>query len=215
MSKSIFISVEGIDGSGKSTLAQAIDERLRLKGYKSFYTEEPTKTKIGDIVRKIVIDKIGGPIEPLSQALFFAADRAIHVDKVIEPKLDAGYNVVCDRYIDSSLAYQGISHEISFKIVELNKLIAGNIRPDITFLLDLPVDKALLRINEDVRDNFEVIDFLSTVQERYLALAYKEKQRIIILDGLKNKEELLDIAFEKILKRIREKLISIAKESDI
>jgi dTMP kinase len=203
MSKSLFISVEGIDGSGKSTLAQAIDQRLRWKGYKSFYTEEPTKTKIGEMVRNIVIDKIEGSIEPLSQALFFAADRAVHLDKVIEPKLDAGYNVVCDRFIDSSLAYQGISQEITFKIAEMNKIIAGIIKPNITFLLDLPVEKALLRINEDTRDNFEVIDFLTSVRERYLVLAYKEKQRIILLNALMNKEELLDIAFDKILERIR------------
>ena len=194
MSKNLFISIEGIDGCGKTTLGFGLKTKLNYNGYSTIFTEEPTCTNIGEAVRNIVIDRIEGELDHLSQAMFFSADRSVHLKEVIQPKLDLGYNVICGRFTDSSIAYQGINNELTFKITEINKIITCTTRPALTFLLDLPVEDALIRIKENTRDNFERIDFLTEVRERYLVLAYKEKDRIIVLNGLIAKEELLNIA---------------------
>ena len=203
MSKNIFISIEGIDGCGKTTLGFALKTKLNYDGYSTIFTEEPTCTRIGQAVRDIVIDQTEGDLDNLSQAMFFSADRAVHLRKVIEPKLALGFNVICGRFIDSSLAYQGINNELSFKITEINKIITGITKPELTFLLDIPVEDALIRIKESSRDNFEKLDFLTEVRERFLVLAYKEKERIIVLNGLMAKEELLNIAYKIIVERIK------------
>ncbi|WP_209675678.1 dTMP kinase [Methanolinea mesophila] len=184
----MLITLEGIDGSGKSSLIEGLKEDLR--DLSPVFTREPGSTWIGEQVRKAVALRI----DPVAEALLFAADHAAHLDQVIRPALEYGALVISDRYTDSRFAYQSATLEgvIPDPLQWLRDVHRGwSIRPDHTFLLVLPVEIALSRIGDGrTREHFEDQDFLEKVQENYLSLAREEPARFVVIDAELEKEEI-------------------------
>jgi dTMP kinase len=184
----VLVTIEGIDGSGKSSLVSSL-ERL-LSDQNPVFTREPGSTWVGDQVRRAVAERV----DPVTEALLFAADHAAHLSTLVRPSLRQGRLVVSDRYSDSRYAYQQetLKGYIGEPLEWLLALHAGwTIRPDLTFLIVLPVEEALSRVgNKPVKEHFENHDLLTRVQENYLALAEKDPSRFAIIDGLKGEEEI-------------------------
>ncbi|RLF61419.1 MAG: dTMP kinase [Thermoplasmata archaeon] len=175
----MFIVFEGIDGAGKGTQAKMLAFWLRKRGYEVFLTKEPTNGEVGKLIKKILKKD---EINPRSIALLFAADRAEHVDR-IKKELDMGKIVLSERYLLSSLAYQGASGLELEWIYEINKFA---IKPDLTIYLDIPPEVGLKRIkSRDLREFFERVEFLVKVREIYHTLINKE-ENIIVIDATKD-----------------------------
>ncbi len=184
----MLITIEGIDGSGKSTLVSALRESL--KDLDPVFTREPGSTWVGDAVRRAIAERV----DPVTEALLFVADHAAHLEAVIRPALDAGKTVISDRYTDSRYAYQGVMLEgkIPEPLAWLRALHNGwTVIPDRTFLLVIPVEKAIKRLPGDKRrEHFEDGPFLEKVQGNYLALAEAEPARFILVDALLPADEI-------------------------
>lgn len=179
----MFISFEGPDGSGKSTQAALLAERLRADGFEVVETREPGGTPLGEEIRDLVLHS--GDVTPWAEAALFAAARAQHVDDVIRPALERGAVVVCDRFVDSSLAYQGIARGLGYEpVLELNLAATGGLLPDRTFLLLIDGDTAAKRVG-DVRDRIERggAQLQADVAGAYEEVARRFPERIVVLDG--------------------------------
>lgn len=205
--KSLFITFEGIDGSGKSTQAKRLVSRLNKMNIPVILTFEPGGTEIGSYIRKILLDPRNYNLSPLAELFLYLADRAQHIKEVIGPALKKGMWIISDRFYDATLAYQGYGRGIDISFVELlNQKICGNIKPDITFLLDCPVELALKRIanrrgdRNQLRFEQEDLIFHNMVREGYLSIAKRYKDRIMII----NAEESIDKIEEEIFNRIKE-----------
>jgi dTMP kinase len=136
---SMFVTFEGVDGSGKSTQAELLRARLEAEGLDVVATREPGGTELGEKLRNLVLH--GGHVSPWAEALMYAAARAQHVDEVIRPALERGATVICDRYVDSSVAYQGVGRELGLeRVLDLNLAAVDGLMPDRTFLLELDVE---------------------------------------------------------------------------
>ncbi len=185
-----FITLEGPEGSGKSTAARHLAERLRRSGVPTVLTQEPGGTPLGDEVRRIVLHMRGmsDDLDPRADALLYAAGRAQHVARVIRPALERGEWVVCARYIDSSLAYQGAGY--GNDMAELRRLqgfATGGLRPDLTLLIDVPVEIGLERTRRRAEwnrfEDTEELAFFEQVRAAYASLAQEEPERIRTVDG--------------------------------
>ncbi len=188
----VFVSFEGIDGSGKSTHAALLAEALRVEGREVIATREPGGTEAGERIRDLLLG--GTDISPWAEAALFAAARAQLVEQVIRPALDQGVVVVCDRFIDSSLAYQGIARNLGLDaVLELNRIATSGALPDRTFLLVLPVEEALRRL-PGKRDRIEREGraFLERVADAYLHLAEAFPERIVTVDATLPKAQVAD-----------------------
>ncbi len=198
--KGIFISFEGIEGSGKSTQANLLHEHLIKKGIRAILTEEPGGTKIGEKIRKILLDSENKDILPFTELLLYYASRAQHINEIIIPSLNKGVTVITDRFTDSTIAYQGYGRCIDLNtILTIDKLITSSLRPDITFLLDLDVEIGLKRnqgINKADRLELEDINFHKRVRNGYVELASKEPDRIKLIDASRD----ITIIHKKIVK---------------
>jgi dTMP kinase len=195
----VFVSFEGLDGSGKTTQAELLVESLRARGHEVVATREPGGTPLGEEVRSILLD--GVEMSPWAEATLFAAARAELVHRVIAPALGGGKAVVCDRYIDSSLAYQGIARELGVdRVLELNLNATGGLLPDQTFLVLVDPDVALERGTPSDRIEREGSDFHRTVDKAYRALAELYPHRITTVDGERAPETIA----EEIRGRLRE-----------
>ena len=179
----MFVTFEGIDGSGKSTQAGLLAEALEAEGREVFRTREPGGTEVGERVRDILLH--GGGIAPWAEAALFAAARAQLVDEVVRPALARGAVVVSDRFLDSSLAYQGIARGLGVEaVLELNRVVLGGLLPDRTFLLLLPVAEAVQRSTAPPdRIEREGVAFLERVDQAYRELAETFAERIVALDA--------------------------------
>jgi dTMP kinase len=189
----MFITFEGVDGSGKSTQARLLAEHLGGEGRNVVATREPGGTKLGERVREILLG--GDPVSPWTEATLFAAARAQLITEVIRPALDRGADVVCDRYIDSSLAYQGLARGLGVeRVLELNLLAIGGLLPDRTFLLLVPLDQAAVRrgSNPD-RIEREGVEFVSRVDSAYRELAGIFAQRIVTVDATQPPREVAEL----------------------
>jgi dTMP kinase len=179
----MFVSFEGLDGSGKTTQVELLREFLEERGREVVATREPGGTALGERVRALLLD--GGPISPWAEAALFAAARAELADRVIRPALERGADVVCDRYIDSSLAYQGLARGLGLeRVLDLNRSVTGDLFPDVTFVLLVDPDEAATRRNsEPDRIEQEGTDFQRRVERAYREIAKRFPERIEVLDG--------------------------------
>ena len=204
----MFITFEGIEGCGKTTQVRRFVKRLERRGISLVTTLEPGGTRIGKDIRKILLDSRNKNLSSLAELILYAADRAQHVEEVIKPALDEGKWVICDRFFDATVVYQGMARGQDMELIRiLNEKATQGIRPDITFLLDCPVDMGLgrdLERNEvqsqKGQDRFEreALDFHKAVREGYLDLARKNQDRYVIIDATLPKDEVEGVIFQHI-----------------
>ncbi len=198
---SLFVTFEGSEGCGKSTQARTLWRRLLDAGIPAELTYEPGGTPLGDKLRRLLKQKTDESLVPLSELMLFIVCRAELVDKVIRPGLEQGKVVVCDRFADSTLAYQGYGRGLDLKMIEyLNGLATGGIKPDLTILLDLPVGRGLVRKSGDVADRFESEDivFHNKVRDGYLKLATREPERWLVIDANLPESEISEIVWRRV-----------------
>jgi dTMP kinase len=194
----VFVSFEGVDGSGKSTQARLLEEYLRGLGRQVVATREPGGTELGERVRLLVLD--GPEMAPWAEAALFAASRAEHAAEVIRPALGGGADVVCDRFVDSSLAYQGIARGLGVeRVLELNLTVLEGLLPERTFVLALDAAAADARRTHDPdRIEREGVGFQAMVGKAYAELAQRFPERIELVDGALSADELAAIVRERV-----------------
>jgi dTMP kinase len=190
VSRGRFITLEGPEGSGKTTAARHLASWLRDRGVATVLTQEPGGTPLGEEVRRIVLHMRGmsDDLDPRADALLYAAGRAQHVARVIRPALERGEWVVCARFIDSSMAYQGAGYGNGPEALRrLQDFATGGLRPDLTILLDVPVDVGLERTRRRKEwnrfEDTEEVEFFERVRSAYLRMAAEEPDRFRIVDG--------------------------------
>jgi dTMP kinase len=188
----VFVTFEGIDGSGKTTQAELLAGQLREEGVDVVLTREPGGTELGEAVRELVLH--GGHVAPWAEAALYAAARAQHVDEVIRPALARGATVVCDRYLDSSVVYQGVARGLGLeRVLELNLTVVDGLLPDRTVLLRLEPSAAALRLGTDLdRIEREGAAFLERVHEAYDELATRFPERYVVVDAARSPAELAE-----------------------
>lgn len=195
MKRGIFISVEGQDGVGKTTQIEFIKEYFANRNMYTFVTREPGGTTIGEKIRKILLDPAHKEMDYKTEMFLYVAARSQLVNEKIIPKLNDGNVVICDRYVDSSMAYQGYGRELGSVVKTVNDIVTKDCMPDITFWLALDTDnsenriaKDNLRSEEKDRIEQESLDFKVRVFDGYVALSKKESERIKVIDATKNIE---------------------------
>lgn len=194
----MFVSFEGIDGSGKSTQTALLAASLRAGGREVVQTREPGGTALGERVREVLL--ADGDMAPWAEAALFAAARAQLVAELVRPALERGAAVVCDRYLDSSLAYQGIARGLGLEpVLELNRIATGGLFPDRTFLLLLPPALALERAGRPGdRIEREGLAFLERVDHAYRELAARFPERVVALDATRGADELAALVQDEV-----------------
>ncbi|MBW2489770.1 MAG: dTMP kinase [Deltaproteobacteria bacterium] len=196
----MFISFEGIEGSGKTTHAKHTVRFLNDKGHDCVITREPGGTRIGEKIRAILLDPLSRDMDPLAELLLYTADRAQHIKEYILPLLSDGKMVLCDRYYDATMAYQGFARGLDVDLIDtMHKLLFENLKPDLTLLLDLPPEIGLERawkqinngnrISEETRFEEERLSFHRRVREGYLELSRREPERFRVIDASKKEHE--------------------------
>ena len=191
----LFITFEGGDGSGKSTQVNLLKEYLDNLNFETIKTREPGGTPSAEILRDLLTT---GEVEkwtPMSEALLMWASRYEHLIQVIEPALNSGKNVICDRFYDSTYAYQGVAHNLGIdKMEKLKKIIIGDIEPDVTFVLDIDpkvgLKRSLDRSNQENRFENYNIDFHNKIRSAFLEIAKKNKNRCVVVDASLNEQEI-------------------------
>src|SRR5688500_5874592 len=187
----MFITFEGIEGSGKTTQQRLVAEHLRAQNKTVVVTKEPGGTPLADRIRAILLDSANA-IDPVAEVLLFAASRRQHTTEVIEPALARGETVLCDRYADSTLAYQGFGRLIDLdRLRTLNEWATDALVPNLTLLFDLPEEVGLQRANsrnavaaqDEGRFEMEDLRFFRRVREGYLAMAVAEPKRFVVVDA--------------------------------
>jgi len=188
----MFVTFEGLDGSGKSTQAELLRARLEADGVDVVSTREPGGTELGEGVRNLVLH--GGHVGAWAEALLYVAARAQLVDEVIRPALDRGASVICDRYVDSSVAYQGAGRELGVdRVLDLNLAAVGGLLPDRTFLLELDPDDVPSRIQRHFdRLEREGDDFRARTAAGYREIAARFPERVVVLDAMRPVDELAE-----------------------
>ena len=208
--KGIFITFEGIDGSGKTTQIELLNSFLKQSGFDVVLTREPGGTGIGDKIRKILLDSKNMQMSYRAETLLFLASRAELVSKVIQPSLNQGKIIICDRFFDSTIAYQGIARQLGAeKILDMSLWATEHIIPDLTFLLSIDVWECENRIKNGKkkkdRIEKEEIDFKSKIQEGYMQLAGKNKERFVIVDGCLDIENVFAVVKSNTLRVLKSK----------
>jgi dTMP kinase len=188
MPRAPLITFEGVEGAGKTTLAQHLADWLRAQGVPVRLTREPGGSPLGEHLRPLLLHE---PLDAWAELFLFLADRRQHTLQVVLPALEQGAWVLCDRYADSTLVYQGYGRGLDTALIRrLNALATGDLTPDLTVLIDLPVEDALARANAPNRFEAETLAFHTRIREGYLQLACAEPRRFLVLDGLQPLEAL-------------------------
>jgi dTMP kinase len=196
----VFVTFEGADGSGKSTQAELLRAALAADGRDVVLTREPGGTELGEGVRKLVLD--GPEMGAWAEAALFAASRAEHVEEVIRPALERGADVLCDRYVDSSLAYQGIARGLGVDaVLQLNLAVTGGLLPDVTFLLLIDPGVATGRHVDPDRLEREGTELQAKVDAAYRELAQRFPERIVTIEATGQPEEIAREVHERLRNR--------------
>lgn len=200
MREGYFISFEGGDGSGKSTQIQILREFLEDRGYDVIITREPGGTPISEKIRSIILDKANSEMDDMTEALLYAAARAQLVSQVIRPALEEGKVVICDRFVDSSMAYQAYARGLGDSVKTINAFAVGDCMPDLTILLKVNPQVGSSRIGNRERDRIELAssDFHKKVYEGYLQLEKLYPERIVGIDAADTIENISGIISERI-----------------
>ena len=204
----MFITLEGPEGSGKTTAVEAAVKKLEEMGYEIVRTREPGGTPIAEQIRNVILDKANTSMDARTEALLYAASRRQHLVEKVWPALKEGKIVICDRYLDSSLAYQGGARGLGIdNVLNVNLFATENTWPDLTLLFDLKPEVGLARISANAdrevnRLDLEEIDFHNKVRESFLTLAKRFPDRFVIIDASQSREEVAKATMEAILSRI-------------
>jgi len=194
LSQGVFMTFEGMEGCGKTTQVRRLARRLKGLGAPVVVTLEPGGTRIGKDIRRVLLDARNKALTPAAELMLYLADRAQHVEEIIQPALRSGKWVICDRYADATVVYQGMVRGQDMTLLKrLNETVTRKIRPHITFLLDCPVEVGLQRaLSRNLKgphqgqDRFEKekISFHRKVRNAYLELARKNPKRFVVIDGM-------------------------------
>ncbi len=209
MKKGLFITFEGLDGSGKTTQIKLLSSYLKSKGFDVVLTIEPGGTGIGGKIRKILLAKGNLDISHKTETFLFLASRAELTSKVIKPALREGKIVICDRFFDSTLVYQGIARGLGEKqILDMSLWATSGLVPDITFLLSIKAGKGEERISDANRKKdrieLEEDDFKEKIYRGYLEIARKNKKRFVVINGEKSIESIFEEIKSKICMRLED-----------
>ena len=204
----MFITLEGPEGSGKTTAINAAVAELEKRGYSIVRTREPGGTPIAEQIRNVILDKANTAMDPRTEALLYAASRRQHLVEKVWPAVKEGKIVICDRYLDSSLAYQGGARGLGIEnILNINMFATEGTFPDLTLLFDIEPEVGLARIaanaNREVnRLDLEKLDFHKNVRNTFLELAKRYPDRFVIIDASKSQEEVAKATLDVILARL-------------
>jgi dTMP kinase len=210
--KGTFITFEGIEGSGKSTQIALLSDYLTARGVRHALTREPGGTLIGDQIRKILLDPSNRALDPAAELLLYAAGRAQHLREIIMPALADGTHVLCDRFSDATLAYQGYGRGLDIEMISsLDRIVTAGMRPDLTLLFDIEAVSGIARargrnnsrgLEAEARFENEELAFHERVRQGYLTLVAQEPDRIRVVDASSTPEAIQ----EKVRKIIDERL---------
>jgi dTMP kinase len=222
MPRGVFITLEGLDGSGKTTQIKRLAAWLNRRGHQPVLLRQPGGTAIGDRIREILLDSRSRSLDPMTEMALMFADRAQAIAEIIQPALDAGKVVVCDRFTDSTEAYQGGGRKLGSQVVlELHRLICRGIQPDLTLLLLPSFESSLVRArrrnlrdtNETGRDEnrfeSEQDAFFRRVWEKYREIAAREPNRVVLIEG----DLTIDEVHEQIVESVSERIVTPAQKS--
>jgi dTMP kinase len=187
LERGVFITLEGPEGAGKTTQVKLLSKQLDILAVPHVITRDPGGTPLGKQIRRILLNP-ENPVQPVTELLLYQADRAQHIAEVIKPSLEAGKLVICDRFTDSTMAYQGYGRGIDFGLIrELNQIATGGLTPDLTILFDIESSDGLARLHPGGHDRLEreALEFHLKVRKGYLELAQAEPERWKILDATK------------------------------
>jgi len=215
MPRGLFITLEGLDGSGKTTQIKRLALWMQKRGLDPVLTRQPGGTATGDRIRALLLDSGSTPLAPMTEMALMFADRAQAIAEVIEPALASGRVVVCDRFTDSTEAYQGGGRQLgSDRVLELHRLVCGNLQPDLTLLLLPPLESSLARARnrnertaaqtgkDENRFEQEQGEFFKRVWEKYHEIASRDANRVVLIEGNLS----IDQAHEKIVEAVSERL---------
>lgn len=219
MTGGLFITLEGLDGSGKTTQIKRLAGWLQRRGLALETTRQPGGTPAGDRIRELLLDSRSAGLVPMAEMTLMFADRAQCIAEVIQPALDAGKVVLCDRFSDSTEAYQGGGRELGSEVVlELHRLVCGNLKPDLTLLLLPSLEASLARARhrnqrvaektgqDEGRFEREQEEFYSRVWQKYREIAAREPERVVLIEGNLS----IDEVHEQIVEAVAERLLAIA-----
>jgi len=205
--KGLFITFEGPEGAGKTTQIKHFSALLKKYGIPFIITREPGGSKLSTHLRRWILNQLEYKLTNETELFLFLADRAQHVQEIIRPALEKGLVVLCDRYVDSTLAYQGGGRGFDMGVlVTMNQVATGGLKPDITLLFDLPVEEGLKRVvvrgKKKDRIEQEKLEFHKKVRETFLSIAKKDKKRVLILDAGQTEENVYQQMLEKLIHRL-------------
>lgn len=204
MEKGIFITIEGPDGSGKTTIINMLAENLQKEGFEVMATREPGGIEIAEQIRQVILDRDNTAMDPRTEALLYAAARRQHLAEKVKPALDNGKIILCDRFVDSSLAYQGYARGLGIdEVYSINEFAIENMMPELTLYFDLAPELGLERINKNKgrevnRLDLENLEFHQKVREGYMILAERFTDRIVKIDASRELETVYEDAEAKI-----------------
>ena len=204
----MFITLEGPEGSGKTTAVEQAVKKLEAMGYQIVRTREPGGTEISEQIRNVILDKNNTSMDPRTEALLYAASRRQHLVEKVWPAIKEGQIVICDRYLDSSLAYQGGARGLGIdNILNINQFATEGTFPDLTLLFDIDPEIGLARINSNAsrevnRLDLEKLEFHKMVRNTFLSLAKRYSDRFVIIDASQSREKVAEATIEAILSRL-------------
>ena len=204
----MFITIEGPEGSGKTSAITAVINKLEEMGYQIVRTREPGGTEIAEQIRNVILDKANTNMDPRTEALLYAASRRQHLVEKVWPALKEGKIVICDRYLDSSLAYQGGARGLGIEnILNINLFATENTWPNLTLLFDIDPTIGLSRISSNAerevnRLDLEKLDFHTKVRNTFLSLSKQYPERYVVIDASLSMEEVANKALQVILERL-------------